>query len=78
MTEPTWVYLTVRYKITHPPLGAVWSRPTLLADALCSKPGVYMLLRKHAYSNILKILQPKKENFQIKNSDFFFIFLLKT
>ena len=24
-------------------------------------------LRKHAYSNILKILQPKKENFQIKN-----------
>ena len=26
-------------------------------------------LRKHAYLNILKILQPKKENFQIKNSD---------
>ena len=23
-------------------------------------------LRKHAYSNILKILQPKKETFQIK------------
>ena len=31
-------------------------------------------LRKHAYSNILKILQPKKENFQIKKkSDFFHI-----
>ena len=29
--------------------------------------------RKHAYSNILKILQPKKENFQIKNSDIFHI-----
>ena len=28
-------------------------------------------LRKHAYSNILKILQPKNENFQIKNSDIF-------
>ena len=28
-------------------------------------------LRKHAYSNILKILQPRKENFQIKNSDIF-------
>ena len=29
-------------------------------------------LRKHAYSNILKNLQPKKkENFQIKNSDIF-------
>ena len=30
-------------------------------------------LRKHAYSNILKILRPKKENFQIKNSDIFYI-----
>ena len=34
--------------------------------------------RKHAYSNILKILPPKNENFQIKKSDMFFIFLLKT
>ena len=30
-------------------------------------------LRKHAYSNLLKILQPKKQNFQIKNSDIFHI-----
>ena len=30
-------------------------------------------LRKHAYSNILKILQPKKENFLIKHSDIFHI-----
>ena len=28
-----------------------------------------MSLRKHAYSNILKNLLPKKENFQIKISD---------
>ena len=28
---------------------------------------------KHAYSNILKILHPQKENFQIKNSDIFHI-----
>ena len=28
-------------------------------------------LRKHAYSNILKILPPKHEHFQIKNSDIF-------
>ena len=28
-------------------------------------------LRKHAYSNILKILPPKIENFQIKNPDIF-------
>ena len=26
-------------------------------------------LRKHAYSNILKFLPPKNENFQMKNSD---------
>ena len=31
-------------------------------------------LRKHAYSNILKLLnQKKEENFQIKNSDIFHI-----
>ena len=30
-------------------------------------------LRKHAYSNILKILPPKNETFQIKNSDIFHI-----
>ena len=29
------------------------------------------LLRKHAYSNILKILPPQNENFHIKNSDIF-------
>ena len=28
-------------------------------------------LRKHAFSNILKISPPKLENFQIKNSDIF-------
>ena len=28
-------------------------------------------LRKHAYSNTLKILPPKNETFQIKNSDIF-------
>ena len=32
-----------------------------------------MSLRKHAYSNILKILPPKNENFQMKNSDIFHI-----
>ena len=30
-------------------------------------------LRKHTYSNILEILSPKIENFQIKNSDIFHI-----
>ena len=39
------------------------STPQLLLDSL----------RKHAYSNILKILPPKNENFQIKNSEIFHI-----
>ena len=30
-------------------------------------------LRNHAYLNILKFLQPKKETVQIKNSDIFHI-----
>ena len=30
-------------------------------------------LRKQAYSNALKIAPPKTENFQIKNSDIFYI-----
>ena len=30
-------------------------------------------LRKHTYSNILKILKPKKDNFQIKTFDIFHI-----
>ena len=35
-------------------------------------------LRKHAYSNILKISPPKNENFQIKKILIFFIFQFKT
>ena len=34
-------------------------------------------LRKHAYSNILKFLPTKNENFQIKNSDNFLYFCSK-
>ena len=33
----------------------------------------YFTLRKHAYSNIQKILPPKNEHFQIKNLIFFHI-----
>ena len=33
----------------------------------------HFALRKHAYSTVLKILPPKNENFQIKNSDIFHI-----
>ena len=34
---------------------------------------LFSSLRKHTYSNILKILPSKNENFQIKNSDIFHI-----
>ena len=33
----------------------------------------FFSLRKHAYSNILKILPSKNENFQIKKSDILYI-----
>ena len=40
-----------------------------------SKKNCYRIYNtKIAYSNILKILQPNKEIFQIKNSVFFFLF----
>ena len=35
----------------------------------CFTAFMHLALRKHVYSNILKILQPKTENFQIKNSE---------
>ena len=55
-------------KVSHSNSVHLW--PTEMALGLiCSCP-----LRKHAYSNILKILQPEKENFQIKTkSDIFYI-----
>ena len=33
----------------------------------------YITLRKHTYSNILKISPPKTQNFRIKKSDYFHI-----
>ena len=50
---------------------SVWSESSL-STWRCF--GSFGALRKHAYSNILKNLQPKKRNFfQIKNSDIFHI-----
>ena len=48
----------------------------LLQELLCKvdmQCPVVCSLRKHTYSNILKILPSKNENFQIKNSDIFHI-----
>ena len=36
------------------------------------KKDISVPLRKQAYSNIMKILPPKNENFQVNNSDIFF------
>ena len=45
------------------------------SDPLDRKPHVKSgeKLRKHAYSNIMKILPPKNENFQTKTSDIFHV-----
>ena len=45
--------------------------------SVVSYMALFCPLRKHAYSDIRKILQPKNENFQIKVL-IFLIFLLKT
>ena len=45
-------------------MGAFW----IAKDA-----SFFIPLRKHAYSNILKTLQPKQGNFPIKNSNIFHI-----
>ena len=44
-----------------------------MSDIFLGGGHILFPLQKHTYSNILKILQPKKENFQIKNSDIFHI-----
>ena len=45
-----------------------------LCQFVSSMAGYYCItLQKHAYSNILRILPPKNENFQVKNSDIFHI-----
>ena len=46
-----------------------WKKPQLYVQ----KNIIYVTFRKHAYSNTLKILPPKNENFQMKNSDIFLI-----
>ena len=54
----------------------VCTRQKCIVEAiLMSTPDIPLLytLRKQAYSNILKILQPKKEIFQIKTFDIFLI-----
>ena len=70
-------------KFAQPRVG---SRPSLLVLFLLQAPYIVLAkrifairicskitLRKHAYSNILKILPPKNAKFQIKNSDIFHV-----
>ena len=55
---------------------AVWSESSLGAFWMTNLSRYFenrIPLWKHAYSNIMKILPPKNENFKIKNSDIFLI-----
>ena len=59
-------------KLFKPPSSITAERPKAVPPVLlCSY--VDFSLRKHAYSNTLKISPPKTENFQIKNSGIFHI-----
>ena len=52
----------------------LYATACFLANLFVFEPGDNIFSsRKHVYSNILKILPPKNENFQIKNSDIFHI-----
>ena len=42
-----------------------------ISEGMFSCVTAQFTLRKHAYSNILKIIPPKIKNFQIKNPDIF-------
>ena len=50
-------------------LTGYWSPGSNPARAFIVIPSPTFTLRKPAYSNILKILPPKNETFQMKNSD---------
>ena len=51
-----------------------WNFSLQLSSFKCGNVFFFNLtLRKHAYSNLLKILPPNIDNFQIKNSDIFHI-----
>ena len=69
---------TAQYEPSHLDLRCL-QKPFIIAygseRVLLSVPQI--ALRKHANSNILKLLQPKQEKFQIKIL-IFSIFLLKT
>ena len=53
---------------TKPDISAVFSSVSV---PIAPKVHSFQTLRKYAYSNILRILPPKNENFQTKNSGSF-------
>ena len=52
--------------------GLMWTTKAQISWYPLSRTPV-IPVRKHAYSNILKILPPMNEHFQIKNSDIFYV-----
>ena len=72
-----WVYLSVRARSPPPNThltNLLYSSESFKGFDSEMWASVYAL-RKHAYSNILKILQPKTENFQMKFCSCFFLFM---
>ena len=67
--EQTMVIQTPHMKLLTHPRTKTMRNLTLTSDAAPNNMSHY----ENSLSNILKILQPKKENFQIKNSDIFHI-----
>ena len=60
-------------KVIFPHTGVLNAGSQGHPKAEFKRPLIRFTLGKHAYLNIQKILQPKNENFQRKNSDIFHI-----
>ena len=78
MINPQWLELPISKRNFHGPkdVRVIEVRLYLQYDPcgyFIKRVMAVDALRKHAYSNILKSLQPKNENFQIKNSDIFHV-----
>ena len=79
-----WVFRSHRHfwlGIFSSPLGSlcivIWCSAEHVARGFIMSRGITNALRKHAYLNILKILPPKNENFQIKKPWYFSYFCSK-
>ena len=66
-------FLSENFQFLEVKFSIYLNRSVFIMDSFWN-PRCSIPLRKHAYSNIVKILPPKNEKFQIKNSYIFHIF----